>query len=293
MKKLLAVVLTAALTVGMLAGCGGSDNGGSSSGSDAGSAKTAKVIDVDLTSEEYAFGVDKSQPELLEQVNAFIAKIQEDGTLDEIFDKYFGGGEPTPVESAALDESKDQLVVATNAAFEPFEYMEGENYVGIDMEIAALLAEELGQELVIQNMDFDAVCLSVGQQKCDIAMAGLTVSDERKEYVTFSDTYYQASQRLIVPSDDTTFDDMTDADSIAAALGELDSYVKIGVQQGTTGNSYVEGSEDLGFPGLEATCQTYKSGSLAVQDMLNGNIDYVIIDAAPAAAITAAINEMQ
>ena len=293
MKKLLAVVLTAALTVGMLAGCGGSDNGGSSSGSDAGSAKTAKVIDVDLTSEEYAFGVDKSQPELLEQVNAFIAKIQEDGTLDEIFDKYFGGGEPTPVESAVLDESKDQLVVATNAAFEPFEYMEGENYVGIDMEIAALLAEELGQELVIQNMDFDAVCLSVGQQKCDIAMAGLTVSDERKEYVTFSDTYYQASQRLIVPSDDTTFDDMTDADSIAAALGELDSSVKIGVQQGTTGNSYVEGSEDLGFPGLEATCQTYKSGSLAVQDMLNGNIDYVIIDAAPAAAITAAINEMQ
>ena len=293
MKKLLAVVLTAALTVGMLAGCGGSDNGGSSSGSDAGSAKTAKVIDVDLTSEEYAFGVDKSQPELLEQVNAFIAKIQEDGTLDEIFDKYFGGGEPTPVESAALDESKDQLVVATNAAFEPFEYMEGENYVGIDMEIAALLAEELGQELVIQNMDFDAVCLSVGQQKCDIAMAGLTVSDERKEYVTFSDTYYQASQRLIVPSDDTTFDDMTDADSIAAALGELDSSVKIGVQQGTTVNIYVEGSEDLGFPGLESTCQTYKSGSLAVQDMLNGNIDYVIIDAAPAAAITAAINEMQ
>lgn len=296
MKKLLAAVLTAALTVGMLAGCGGSDNSGdngSSSGSDAGGAKTAKVIDVDLTSEEYAFGVDKSQSELLEQVNAFIAKIQEDGTLDEIFDKYFGGGEPTPVESAALDESKDQLVVATNAAFEPFEYMEGENYVGIDMEIAALLAEELGQELVIQNMDFDAVCLSVGQQKCDIAMAGLTVSDERKEYVTFSDTYYQASQRLIVPSDDTTFDDMTDADSIAAALGELDSSVKIGVQQGTTGNSYVEGSEDLGFPGLEATCQTYKSGSLAVQDMLNGNIDYVIIDAAPAAAITAAINEMQ
>lgn len=293
MKKLLAVVLTAALTVGMLAGCGGSDNGGSSSGSDAGSAKTAKVIDVDLTSEEYAFGVDKSQPELLEQVNAFIAKIQEDGTLDEIFDRYFGDGEPVAVESAALDESKDQLVVATNAAFEPFEYMEGENYVGIDMEIAALLAEELGQELVIQNMDFDAVCLSVGQQKCDIAMAGLTVSDERKEYVTFSDTYYQASQRLIVPSDDTAFDDMEDAESIAEALAGLDSSVKIGVQQGTTGQSYVEGSEDLGFPGLEATCQPYKSGSLAVQDMLNGNIDYVIIDAAPAAAITESINAMQ
>lgn len=291
MKKLLAAALSVVLAAGLLAGCGSKDSG---SDSDAGSSKkTAQVIDVDLTDEEYAFGVDKTQPELLEQVNTFISKIKEDGTLDEIFDKYFGGGEPTPVESAALDESKDQLVVATNAAFEPFEYMQGDSYVGIDMEIAALLAEELGQELVIQNMDFDAVCLSVGQQKCDIAMAGLTVSEERKEYVTFSDTYYQASQRLIVPSDDTTFKDMTDAEEIAAALAELDSSVKIGVQQGTTGNSYVEGSEDLGFPGLEATCQTYKSGSLAVQDMLNGNIDYVIIDAAPAAAITEAINEMQ
>lgn len=292
MKKLLAVCLTAALTVGMIAGCGGSDKGGSEDGSADSGKVTAKVIDVDLTEEEYAFGVDKTQPELLEQVNTFINKIKEDGTLDEICDKYFGGGEPTPVESAALDTSKDQLVVATNAAFEPFEYMEGDSYVGIDMEIAALLAEELGQELVIQNMDFDAVCLSVGQQKCDIAMAGLTVSEDRKEYVTFSESYYQASQRLIVPSDDTTFDEMTDAESIAAALGELDSSVKIGVQQGTTGNSYVEGSEDLGFPGLEATCQTYKNGSLAVQDMINGSIDYVIIDAAPAAAITAAINEM-
>ena len=165
--------------------------------------------------------------------------------------------------------------------------------MGVDGEIAALLAEELGQELVIQNMDFDAVCLSVGQQKCDIAMAGLTVSEDRKEYVTFTDTYYQASQRLIVPSSNTEFDDMTDAESIAAALGELDSSVKIGVQQGTTGQSYVQGSEDLGFPGLNATCQSYKSGSLAVQDMLNGNIDYVIIDAAPAEAITEAINEMQ
>lgn len=288
MKKLLAAALCAVLAVGVLAGCG--SNGSSDEGS---SKKTAKVIDVDLTSEEYAFGVDKTQPELLEQVNTFINKIKEDGTLDEICDKYFGGGEPTPVESAALDESKDQLVVATNAAFEPFEYMQGDSYVGIDMEIAALLADELGKELVIQNMDFDAVCLSVGQQKCDIAMAGLTVSEERKEYVTFSDTYYQASQRLIVPSDNTDFDDMTDADSIAAALAELDSSVKIGCQQGTTGNSYIEGSEDLGFPGLEVTCQSYKSGSLAVQDMLNGNIDFVIIDAAPAAAITEAINEMQ
>ena len=246
-----------------------------------------------LPNEEYAFGIDKDQPELVEQVNAFIKEVKEDGTLDEICDKYFGGGEPAAVESAKLDESKDQLVVATNAAFEPFEYTKGDKYVGIDMELAALLAEKLGKELVIQNMDFDAVCLSVGQHKCDIAIAGLTVNDERKQYVTFSDTYYQASQRLIVPSDDDTFDDLKDADAVAAKLGELKKEDKIGVQQGTTAQSYIEGDEAFGFEGLPATCQPYKSGSLAVQDMLNGNIKYVIIDAAPATAITEAINAMQ
>ena len=291
MKKFLVVVLSAALVAGLAAGCGSKEDGKEE---DKGSsAKTAKVIDVDLTNEEYAFGIDKDQPELVEQVNAFIKEVKEDGTLDEICDKYFGGGEPAAVESAKLDESKDQLVVATNAAFEPFEYTKGDKYVGIDMELAALLAEKLGKELVIENMDFDAVCLSVSQQKCDIAMAGLTINEEREKYVTFTDSYYSASQRLIVPSNDTAFDDCKSADDVAAKLAELKESDKIGVQQGTTGQYYVEGSEEWDFPGLPAKCVTYKSGSLAVQDMLNGNINYVIIDAAPASAITTAINEVQ
>lgn len=283
MKKFLSVCLTAALAVSMLAGCGSKSE----------EKVTAKVIDIDLTNEEYAFGVDKQQPELLDEVNTFIGKIKEDGTLDEICNKYFSDGEPEGVESAALDTSKDQLVVATNAAFEPFEYTKGDTYYGIDMEIASLLAKELGKELVIQNMDFDAVCLSVSQQKCDIAMAGLTINEEREEYVTFTDSYYSASQRLIVPSNDTTFDDCKSADDVAAKLAELKDSDQIGVQQGTTGQYYVEGSTDWDFPGLPAKCVTYKSGSLAVQDMLNGNIQYVIIDAAPASAITTAINEVQ
>lgn len=297
MKKFLGVVL-AAVCVFSMAACGGNSgndgntaNGGASDNS--ASANTAKVIDIDLTNEEYAFGVDKAQPELLEQTNTFIEKIKTDGTLDAICAKYFGDGEPEAVESAALDDSKDQLVVATNAAFEPFEYTKGDQYYGIDMEIAKLLADELGKELVIQNMDFEAVCLSVGQQKCDIAMAGLTINEERKEYVAFTDAYYQASQRLIVPSADTSFDDCKTADEVAAKLGELSASDKIGVQAGTTAQYYIEGSEDWGFPGLPAECVTYKSGSLAVQDMLNGNIKYVIIDAAPATAITESINAMQ
>lgn len=290
MKKFTALFLAMILAAGLIVGCGGGsseEEGGSDE------ATTAKVIDVDLTNEEYAFGVDKDQPELLEQANAFIAKILEDGTFDEICDRYFGGGEPVAVQSAELDSSKDQLVVATNAAFEPFEYTQGEDYYGIDMEIAALFAEELGQELVIQNMDFDAVCLSVGQHKCDIAMAGLTINEEREELVTFTDPYYQASQRLIVPSSDTSFDDCADADAVATKLGELESSDSIGVQQGTTGQFYVEGDEEWGFEGLPATCVPYKNGSLAVQDMLQGKIQYVIIDAAPAAAITESINEVQ
>ena len=164
---------------------------------------------------------------------------------------------------------------------------------GIDMEIAGALAEYLGVELVVQNMDFDAVCLSVGQHKCDVAMAGLTVKPDREEYVTFSDSYYSASQQLIVTSDDTEFDSCKTADDVNAILAAKDSKVKIGVQNGTTGQFYVEGDADWGFTGFAAQSVGYKSGSLAVQDLLNGNIQYVIIDAAPAKCITEAINKMQ
>lgn len=311
MKKAIALCMTAAMAASLLTGCGSKTTETTAAAETtaeetaAGAAETekaeeteaagaVKVVDIDLTDEQYAFGVDKDQPELLENVNSFIAKIMEDGTFDDICDKYFGDGEPTPVQSAEYDESKDQLVVATNAAFEPFKYMDGDSYVGIDMEIASLLAQELGEELVIQNMDFDAVCLSVGQHKCDIAMAGLTVNEEREAYVTFSDPYYKASQKLITLGDDTTFDSCTDAASVEEILkANLTASDKIGVQQGTTGQYYVEGSDDWGFDGLAAECVPYKNGSLAVQDLINGNVKYVIIDAAPAASITKAINAMQ
>lgn len=279
MKKFLAAVM-AVVMAAALAGCGGEK-------------KTAKVIEIWLTNEEYAFGVDKTQPELLESVNAFIKEINENGTFDEICNHYFGDGTPEAVTSAVYDESKDQLVVATNAAFEPFEYMEGDKYYGIDMEIAAQLAAYLGKELVIQNMDFDAVCLSVGQQKCDIAMAGLTVREDRMEYVSFSDSYYIASQKLIVTSDVTEFDACLDAASVEAILKEKGSSIKVGVQMGTTGQFYAEGDEEWEFDGLGVEVIGYKNGSLAVQDMLNGNIDYVIIDSAPAECITQQINKMQ
>lgn len=290
MKKIIALALAAIMAMGTLTACGGADN----SNGDVAAATTVKVIDVNLTEEEYAFGVDKSQPELLEATNAFIDKIMNDGTFEAICNNYFGDGTPVAVQSAELDATKDQLVVATNAAFEPFEYTDGgTNYYGIDMEIAALLAEELGKELVIVNMDFDAVCLSVGQQQCDIAMAGLTVNEERKEYVTFTTSYYNASQKLIVMADSTEFDACTDAASVEAILNAKDDSCKVGVQTGTTGQFYCEGDEGWGFAGFPVSTTGYKNGSLAVQDLLNGNLDYVIIDAAPAACIVEAINAVQ
>ncbi len=299
MKKLLALALATVMVAATMTACGNEaavsteTNGTETVSTETVEAKGAKVIDMELTQEDYAFGVDKTQPELLEKVNAFVAQVKEDGTLDAICDKYFAGGEPTAVVSAELDETKDQLVVATNLAFEPFEYLDGENIVGIDMELAALLAEYLGQELVVQNMDFDAVCLAVGQQKCDIAMAGLTVNEERTEYVTFSDTYYKASQLIIVPAANTEFDACADAAAVEAVLATKDASTKIGVQQGTTAQFYCEGDEGWGFAGFAVTTVPYKNGSLAVQDLLNGNIDYVIIDAAPAICITEAINALQ
>ena len=257
--KIMSVLLAVAVIAVSFAACSGG-------------ATTAKVIEINLSDEEYAFGVDKNQPELMEEANALIAEIKEDGTLDEICNHYFGDGTPVGVTSAQLDTSKDQLVVATNAEFEPFEYKNGDTFYGIDMEIAKLLADRLGKELVIQDMNFDAVLLSVQQQKSDIGMAGLTVSEERAQQVNFTESYYEASQRLVVRSDDTTFDNCKTKEDVEAILNGLDSSVKIGGQNGTTGQSYVQGSEDLGFPGLKAQFQGYSNGSLAVQDLLNGNV---------------------
>ena len=283
MKKFIAIVMSLVLiaSVAMLAGCGKKDD-----------VKAAKVIGIDLTNENYAFGVDKAQPELLEKTNAFIDKILSNGTFDEICSRYSSGGEPVLVKSAAKDSSKDQLVVATNAAFEPFEYTVGDSYAGIDMEIAKLLADELGKELVIDNMDFDAVCLSVGQHKCDIAMAGLTVNPDREASVTFSKTYYKASQRVVVKGDDTTFDDCKTADDVLKKLQSFDASVKIGYQNGTTGGMYTNNESDYASNNLKVTGKGYKNGSLAIQDLINGNINYVIIDSAPADCIVKSINEV-
>ena len=270
--------------------------------------KGVKVIEIKLTEEEYAFAVQKGNTALLNQLNDFMAEIKGNGKFDEIVNKYFGDGTPTPVVSAKEKKTDgSQLIVATNAAFEPFEYMVGENFYGLDLEIMALFAQKLGKELYIYNMEFDAVCLAVSADGgsyegengdvaveggiADVAAAGLTVSDTRKQILDFSVSYYDASQMLIVDMNDTTFDNCETVADVEAILKGFGKDVKIGVQSATTGQKYCEGDADWGFDGFDFTTMPYNSGALAVQNILNGNVKYVIIDEGPAKAIVKNVNE--
>jgi polar amino acid transport system substrate-binding protein len=266
------------------------------------------VIEVKLTEEEYAFAVQKGNTDLLNKLNTFMTEIKANGKFDEIVNKYFGDGTPTAVTSAAsMKTDGSQLIVATNAAFAPFEYKEGVNYYGIDMEIMAAFAEYLGKELYINDMNFDAVCLSVSAQGgtyedengatvavtggiCDIAAAGLTVSETRMEILDFCTPYYDASQMLIVAENDTTFDECKTVEDVEKILKGFGTDVKVGVQTGTTGELYCKGDADWGFDGFGFTTTGYTNGALAVQDILNGGCKYVIIDEGPAKAIVEKMN---
>lgn len=302
MKKLLSLVLAVLMlcsAVAMFSACNAPE---------AEDKDVVKVVDIKLTEEEYAFAVQKGDAELLAQLNDFMAEIESNGKFNEIVNKYFGDGTPTAVKSAeTMKTDGSQLIVATNAAFEPFEYMVGENYYGLDLEIMALFAEKIGKELYINNMEFDAVCLSVSAAGgtyedsdgtvhtvaggvCDVAAAGLTVSDTRKQILDFSNSYYDASQMLVVAADDTTFDECKTAADVEAILKTLEKSTAVGVQNATTGQKYCEGDADWGFDGFAFTTTGYATGALAVQNILNGNVKYVIIDEGPAKAIVAKVN---
>ena len=168
----------------------------------------------------------------------------------------------------------DTLTMGTNAFFPPYEYYEGETIVGIDADIAALIAEKLGMDLDIQNMEFDAIIPAVTSGKVLIGMAGMTVTPERLQNVNFSDTYAIGIQAIIVPenSEIKTVDDL---------YAEGAAYL-VGVQQGTTGDIYC--TDDFG----EDRVRRYKNGPDAVLALSNGSVDCVIIDNEPAKNFVAA-----
>ena len=164
-----------------------------------------------------------------------------------------------------------KLTMATNATFPPYEMTTDSGEIeGIDVDTAKAIAEKLGLELQIDDMDFDAALLSVQQGKADIVMAGVTVTDERKAVMDFSDSYATGIQSIIVPNDS----DIASPDDLAGK--------KIGTQRGTTG--YIYCSDDFG----EDSVVAYDSGLTAVQALNNGQVDAVVIDNAPATEYVAA-----
>ena len=173
-------------------------------------------------------------------------------------------GELTTVEAG-------KLTMATNATFPPYEMTtDAGEFEGIDIEAAQAIADKLGLELQIDDMEFDAALLSVQQGKADITMAGITVTDERKAVMAFSDSYATGIQSIIVPEGS----DIASPDDLAGK--------KIGTQRGTTG--YIYCTDDFGEDAVVA----YDSGLTAVQALNNGQVDAVVIDNAPAKEYVAA-----
>ena len=168
-------------------------------------------------------------------------------------------------ESNLTTIEKGKLIMSTNAEFPPYEMTDDNGeYIGIDVEIATAIAEKLGLELVILDMDFDAALLAVNQGKSDIVMAGVTVNEDRQLVMDFTNSYATGKQVVIVKEgSDVTIDN----------LGEK----MIGTQRGTTGNIYA--SDDYGEDHVTA----YDNGATAVQALMNDQVDCVIIDSAPAA----------
>ncbi|MBO7252499.1 MAG: amino acid ABC transporter substrate-binding protein [Oscillospiraceae bacterium] len=162
-----------------------------------------------------------------------------------------------------------KLIMSTNAAFPPYEMTTDDGgFVGIDIEIAEAIAYKLGLELVVDDMDFDAAQLAVQQGKSDMCMAGLSVTDERKLVMDFSSTYATGVQVVIVKEgSDVTMDNM--------------GTKMIGTQRGTTGYIYASDSPENGGYGEDHVI-AYDNGITAVQALVNGQVDCVIIDNAPA-----------
>lgn len=165
--------------------------------------------------------------------------------------------------SSSSDENT--LVMATNATFPPYEYVEGDEIVGIDPEIAAAIAEELGMELQIEDVEFDSIVAGVASGKYDMGMAGMTVDPERLESVNFSDSYATGIQSIIVKEG-----------SPIQSAEDLSAETLIGVQQGTTGAMYA--ADDYG----QDAVVNFNKGADAVQALVTDKVDCVIIDNEPA-----------
>lgn len=163
--------------------------------------KGLKILDDTFDTEEYAIALPKDKENLVKDFNKALDELTKDGTLKSIVDNYIGDDTKgkSPYKSPEnVDTSKGELHMATNAAFEPYEYKENNQIVGIDPMIAQAICDKLGYKLVIDDMDFDAIITAVQSGKADFGMAGMTIKDERKEAVSFTTPYTKTTQVIIV-----------------------------------------------------------------------------------------------
>ena len=194
-----------------------------------------KVIDIDLTVEQYAIGIGKNSTALKDDINGILAELLEDGTIAAIYAAYANIVLSDDEITASTPDSdiyvginqgnknaSNKLVVATNAEYPPYEYKVGNKFYGIDMEIAKIIATRLGKELIISDMNFESVVTAVQKGDADIALACLTVTPVREKSVNFSTPYKAgASQVLIVKKSDTDFDACKTVDDIMAVFKSL------------------------------------------------------------------------
>lgn len=231
MKKFIALSLALVLCLGMLAGCGTSDT--SSAPAAEGSAEASVAATPDA---------------------APVA----------------ASGEEPAASGELTTTTAGTLTMATNAYFPPYEYYEGEEIVGIDADIAKAIADKLGLELKIEDMEFDSIITAVSTGKADLGLAGMTVTEDRLKNINFSNSYATGVQSVIVAEDS----DIATLDDLAGKL--------IGVQLATTGDIYA--TDDFG----EENVEQYNKGNDAVMALLSGKIDAVIIDNEPAKSYVAA-----
>ncbi len=278
MKKILSISLLLCLCLGLLVSCGKKETPPATGGdtpttSDTGNKVKLAILETEYAVEDYAAAIAKNNTELLTQVNDALAQLKEDGTLRAIVDKYISNT-PHTLQFQQNTEGKPLLIMATNAAFPPYEYYEGDKIVGIDAEIAAAIADKLDRKLQIDHMEFDSVNAAVQAGKADMGLAGMTVNEERLQIVNFSEPYATGIQVVIVPegSDIKTVSDLTGAQTL------------IGVQKGTTGDSLAR--EDFG----DDRVKQFANGADAIQALITGKVDCIIIDNEPAKAFVAANN---
>ncbi len=155
------------------------------------------VEGLELTAEEYAIAVQKGNTELLEKINASIARMKSDGTLEAIA-KAYKTEDSERMPAVDLSGNTETLVMGTNAQFEPFEYRENNEIVGFDVDMAMQIAKDAGYNLKIEDMEFGGIIAAVQSGKVDMAIAGMTANDERRQNVDFSDPYFTAEQVVVV-----------------------------------------------------------------------------------------------